>query len=90
MRETLERFHERSVHINDKRLVAWIKLQMIGEDIEFSRIRVASSENNTGISAAFNLSHLQTLEGKLSEWRNTAEPVTNGTFKQEPYASKLR
>ncbi|KFY48678.1 hypothetical protein V495_01097 [Pseudogymnoascus sp. VKM F-4514 (FW-929)] len=84
MRETLERFHERSVHINDKRLVAWIKLQIIGEDIEFSRIRVASSENNTGISAAFNLSHLQTLEGKLSEWRNTAEPVTNGVYTTSP------
>lgn len=81
MPEILERFNETSNHINDKCLVAWIKLQKIAEDIESSRTKVqtqadlAVSGNQGGIS----LSYVETLEGKLGQWRYAAEPVTNGT-----------
>lgn len=91
MSERLEMFHKTSVHINDKRLVAWIRLQKIAEDVESSRIKAltppgtAVDDNPGGI----NLSHVQTLEGKLGEWRYSAESVTNGTLNQKLHASKL-
>lgn len=91
MLEILERFHKTSVHINDKRLVAWIKLQIIAEDIESSRIKALALPEMAagGRSGSITLSHVQTLEGKLGQWRYATEPVTNGMLKK-PHALKSR
>ena len=82
--ERLEMFDQSTVCINDKRLVAWIRLQAIAEDVEASRVRlVECGEKLTShTSDSVHQDLVQTLEDRFGAWRYAAQAVTNS--KQNP------
>lgn len=69
----LEAFDQNSDNANDKRLIAWVKLQLIADDVEAWRHMLARSTQ-----APVNRHSIQTFESRLTEWRDAAHPVING------------
>lgn len=84
MLEILESFSRASEHVNDKRLVAWVRLQVIAEEIDTLRVKLLGfAERNTGSdSPPDDRSFMNTLEGKLADWRYANQSVMNSTSNQ--------
>ncbi|KIV94429.1 hypothetical protein PV10_02196 [Exophiala mesophila] len=82
MSDVLDEFDRSCDHVNDKRLVAWVRLQVIAEEIETLRVRfMGVEERSTGTeSPPADRSFMNTLEGKLAEWRYANQSVTNSSL----------
>lgn len=80
MRKGLDAFEKNSVLDNDKRLAAWVRLQMIAEGVEALRIKVHASLALPGADAAspVDLHTISSLESRFARWRDAAQPVLNG------------
>lgn len=80
MRRGLDAFDKNSVNDNDKRLVAWVRLQMIAEGVEALRIKVHASLALPGADAASPVDQhtISSLESRFGRWRDAAQPVLNG------------
>ncbi|KAH8811236.1 hypothetical protein F5884DRAFT_781568 [Xylogone sp. PMI_703] len=83
MLENLETFDQSSVSNNDKRLVAWVRLQMIAEEVESLRIRLLRSPESVGQNTVVpgNQSLVHTLERKLDQWRYTSQSMLNDSLR---------
>ncbi len=77
--ECLEMFDQSTAYINDKRLVAWIRLQVIAEDVEASRVKLLQCVEKLTChdSNSVHQDLVQTLENRLGEWRYAAQTVIN-------------
>lgn len=71
-RSALAKFTTIAVHLNDKRLAAWVGLQVIAEDVEDLRLQTRSMlESRIALSAA-HASALQELEERLDLFERTS------------------
>lgn len=80
--DALSTFAEHATSLNDKRLVAWVKLQLIAEDIERMKTNMEAHEGSAGLSA--NRKNLQedisVFVNRLSLWEAALESgILNGT-----------
>lgn len=77
--EWLELFDQSSMCINDKRLVAWIRLQAIAEDVEALRVKLlkCNEEPTFHNSKSVHQDLVQKLEDRLGAWRYAAQAVIN-------------
>ena len=82
--ECLEMFDQSTMCINDKRLVAWIRLQAIAEDVEASRVKLLESAEKLTChnSNSVHQDLVQTLEDRLGAWRYSAQAVINSKQNQ--------
>ena len=82
--EFLDLFEQNTTHINDKRLVAWVKLQIIAEEVEAVRVKLQESAEKPAchVSNAMNQDLVRTLEDRLGAWRYTSQAVMNGESSQ--------
>ncbi|PNP55418.1 hypothetical protein THARTR1_04248 [Trichoderma harzianum] len=91
MRKGLDAFDKNSVHDNDKRLVAWVRLQMIAEGVEALRIKV-SSLAPPGADAASPVDQhtISSLESHFGRWRDAARPVLNGSLRMHFFYCRVK
>lgn len=75
----LETFAEHATTTNDKRLIAWVKLQLIAEDIERMKTNIESQTESIFTDKEAVKNDLSMFSNRLSDWeRMTKEPVLNG------------
>ena len=84
MSDILDEFDRSCEHVNDKRLIAWVRLQVIAEEIETLRVKfMGVEERSPGTeSPPADRSFMNILEGKLAEWRYANQSVTNSKSNQ--------
>jgi hypothetical protein len=81
MRKGLDAFEENSVQDNDKRLVAWVRLQMIAEEVETLRIKVSLAprlHTRADPSSLVDQHSILSLGSRFGKWRDDFQPVLNG------------
>lgn len=78
MRKGLDAFDKNSVNDNDKRLVAWVRLQMIAEGVEALRIKVSLAQPGADAASLVDQHTISSLESRFGRWRDAAQPVLNG------------
>lgn len=77
----LETFAEHATSINDKRLVAWVRLQLIAEDIEKMKTNIESRAESIFTEKEAIRNDLSLFSNRLSDWETiTREPVLNGVL----------
>ncbi|KAM6485733.1 hypothetical protein HDV62DRAFT_259346 [Trichoderma sp. SZMC 28011] len=92
MRRGLDAFDKNSVNDNDKRLVAWVRLQMIAEGVEALRIKVHASLALPGADAASPVDQhtISSLESRFGRWRDAAQPVLNGSLRMHFFYCRIK
>ncbi|KKO96461.1 hypothetical protein THAR02_11438 [Trichoderma harzianum] len=92
MRKGLDAFDKNSVNDNDKRLVAWVRLQMIAEGVEALRLKVQVSLAQPGTDAASPVDQrtISSLEGRFARWRDAAQPVLNGSLRMHFFYCRIK
>ncbi|KAK4070826.1 hypothetical protein Trihar35433_5293 [Trichoderma harzianum] len=92
MRKGLDAFEKKSVHDNDRRLVAWVRLQMIAEGVEALRIKVQVSLAQPGADAASPVDQhtISSLESRFARWRDAAQPVLNGSLRMHFFYCRVK
>lgn len=81
LRKGLDAFDENSVGDGDKRLAAWVRLQMIAEEVEAARIKVSLAPRvRTGADTPSPVDQhtISSLESKFSKWRYAVQPILDG------------
>lgn len=81
MRNGVDLFDKNSVLDNDKRLIAWVKLQMIAEEVEALRVKAslaAKVQGEADPSSLIDQATLSSFESRFSRWRDDAQLVFNG------------
>ncbi|KAL7795461.1 hypothetical protein V8C43DRAFT_321315 [Trichoderma afarasin] len=92
MRKGLDAFEKNSVLDNDKRLAAWVRLQMIAEGVEALRIKVHASLALPRADAAspVDLHTISSLESRFARWRDAAQPVLNGSLRMHFFYCRIK
>lgn len=81
MRNGVDVFDKNSVLDSDRRLVAWVRLQMIAEEVETLRVKAslaAKVQGETDPSGLVDQPTLSSLESRFSRWRDDSQLVFNG------------
>lgn len=81
MRNGVDAFDKNSVLDNDKRLAAWVKLQMIAEEVETLRTKASLAvkvQGEVNPSGLIDQPTLSSLESRFSRWRDDSQLVFNG------------
>lgn len=80
---TLNAFEQSSETPNDKRLAAWIKLQLIAEDVESLKTSISDTSHQATYCQpeSKNLSVLNSFEQELIVWRDEYQGIINGMSK---------
>jgi hypothetical protein len=81
MRNGVDVFEKNCVLDNDKRLAAWVRLQMIAEEVEALRVKmslVAKLQGETDPCDLVDQHTLSSLENRFSRWRDDSQSVLNG------------
>ncbi|KAL6872758.1 hypothetical protein J3F83DRAFT_730905 [Trichoderma novae-zelandiae] len=89
-RKGLDAFDKNSMHEHDKRLVAWVRLQMIAEEAETLRIKASSSLAPAEVSSPVDQHTLSSLESRFGRWRDAAQPVLNGSLRMHFFYCRLK
>ncbi|KAL7942709.1 hypothetical protein V8C42DRAFT_150281 [Trichoderma barbatum] len=86
----LDAFDKNSMNDGDRRLVAWVRLQMIAEEVETLRIRVSLAQ--PGAEAANPVDHhtISSLESRFGRWRDAAQPVLNGSLRMHFFYCRIK
>jgi hypothetical protein len=72
----LAAFETRSTALNDKRLVAWVKLQLLAEEVEAAKARLLSGTEGPNLS---NPSVLIDFRDRFDQWeKNLSRGILNG------------
>lgn len=71
-------FEKNSVLDNDKRLAAWVRLQMIAEEVEALRVKASKLQGEADPSDLVDQHTLSSLESRFSKWRDDSQLVFNG------------
>jgi hypothetical protein len=81
-RASLAAFKNSAQSARDKRLVAWVKLQLLAEDVEALRSALSSSMERDILepNSSFDLPTIQKFERRFAEWRDDAFDVMDGTI----------
>jgi hypothetical protein len=68
-------------NVKDKRLVAWVRLQLLAEDIETLRTALSNSPEPDKLEQSFSTDRqtIQDFERRFAEWRDDNFDVTDGT-----------
>ncbi|RFU75888.1 hypothetical protein TARUN_6350 [Trichoderma arundinaceum] len=93
MRKGLDAFGENSVQENDKRLVEWVRLQMIAEEVETSRIKVSLAPRvqiGADQPSPVDQHTISLLEGRFGKWRDAAQPVLNGSLRMHFFYCRIK
>ncbi|QYT01953.1 Zn(2)-C6 fungal-type domain-containing protein [Trichoderma simmonsii] len=92
MRRGLDAFDKNSVNDNDRRLVAWVRLQMIAEGVEALRIKAQVSLAQPGADAASPVDQhtISSLESRFGRWRDAAQPVLNGSLRMHFFYCRIK
>lgn len=80
-RNGVDVFEKNSVLDNDKRLAAWVRLQMIAEEVEALRVKAslaAKVQGEADPSGLVDQHTLSSLESRFSRWRDDSQLVFNG------------
>ena len=75
---TLAAFAAHATHVNDRRLVAWMHLQLIAEDVENLRICLSVGGRAFNDERTCQLVELQNLNNRFLSFRNNLSEVMNG------------
>lgn len=81
MRKCLDAFEKSGMHDNDKRLAAWVRLQIIAEEVETLRTKVSLAprgQPGADLSSPIDQHTISSLESRFGRWRDAAQPVLNG------------
>ncbi|KAL7911586.1 hypothetical protein GGI35DRAFT_294097 [Trichoderma velutinum] len=90
MRRGLDAFDKNSVHGNDKRLVAWVRLQMIAEEVETLRIKVSLAQPGADAASHVDQHTISSLESRFCRWRDGAQPVLNGSLRMHFFYCRIK
>ncbi|PTB53659.1 hypothetical protein M431DRAFT_520631 [Trichoderma harzianum CBS 226.95] len=90
MRKGLDAFDKNSVHGNDKRLVAWVRLQMIAGGVEALRIKVSLAQPGADAASPVDQHTISSLESRFARWRDTAQPVLNGSLRMHFFYCRVK
>lgn len=75
----LETFAEHALSTNDKRLIAWVRLQLVAEDIEKMKTNIESRAESIFTDKEAIKNDLSLFSNRLCDWEMiTREPVLNG------------
>jgi len=77
---TLAAFAAHAVHVNDRRFVAWVHLQLIAEDVENLRIYLSQQGRASNDERTSQIITLQNLNNRFISFRNTLSEVMNGAI----------
>lgn len=81
MRNGVDEFEKNSVLESDKRLAAWVRLQMIAEEVETIRVKASLAAKVQGEADPLDLVDqptLSSIESRFSRWRDDSQLVFNG------------
>ncbi|EHK17885.1 uncharacterized protein TRIVIDRAFT_204829 [Trichoderma virens Gv29-8] len=90
MRKCLDAFDRNSVNDNDKRLVAWVRLQMIAEGVETLRIKASLTPPGAEAASPVDQHTVSSLESHFGGWRDAAQPVLNGPLRMHFFYCRIK
>ncbi|KAL7924582.1 hypothetical protein ACQKWADRAFT_287024 [Trichoderma austrokoningii] len=93
MRNGVDVFEKNSVLDNDKRLVAWVRLQMIAEEVEALRVKASSAAKAQGeadLSGLVDQQTLSSLESRFSRWRDDSQLVFDGSLRMHFFYCRIK
>ncbi|KAL6903956.1 hypothetical protein GGI43DRAFT_307646 [Trichoderma evansii] len=93
MRNGVDVFDKNSVLDNDKRLVAWVRLQMIAEEVEALRVKAslaAKVQSEADPSSLVDQATLSSIESRFSRWRDDAQLVFNGALRMHFFYCRIK
>ncbi|KAL7932884.1 hypothetical protein V8C35DRAFT_305731 [Trichoderma chlorosporum] len=90
MRKGLDAFDKNGVHDNDKRLVAWVRLQMMAEAVETLRIKVSSAQPGADVASPADQHTISSLESRFGRWRDAAQPILNGSLRMHFFFCRIK
>lgn len=71
----IEIFIRNNLVLNDRRLVAWLRLQAIAEDIESMKQNAESRSDPSFVSSNSIRNDFSLLQDRLKTWESTLDPV---------------
>ncbi|KAK1241094.1 hypothetical protein MKX08_001068 [Trichoderma sp. CBMAI-0020] len=92
-RNGVDVFEKNSVLDNDKRLVAWVRLQMMAEEVEALRVKAALAAKVQGEadpSGLVDQHTLSSLESRFSRWRDDSQLVFNGSLRMHFFYCRIK
>ncbi|KAM0487290.1 hypothetical protein ACHAPX_000561 [Trichoderma viride] len=92
-RNGVDVFEKNSVLDNDKRLAAWVRLQMIAEEVEALRVRAslaAKVQGEADPSGLVDQPTLSSLESRFSRWRDNHQLVFNGSLRMHFFYCRIK
>ncbi|KAL7955029.1 hypothetical protein V8C34DRAFT_292710 [Trichoderma compactum] len=90
MRKGLDAFDKNCVHDNDRRLVAWVRLQMIAEGVEALRIKSSLAPPGADAASPVDQHTISSLESRFGRWRDAAQPVQNGSLRMHFFYCRVK
>ncbi|KAK4085034.1 uncharacterized protein Triagg1_24 [Trichoderma aggressivum f. europaeum] len=90
MRKGLDTFDKNSVNDDDKRLVAWVRLQMIAEGVEAVRIKASLAQPGADAASLVDQHTISSLESRFGRWRDAAQPVLNGSLRMHFFYCRVK
>ncbi|GFP57730.1 hypothetical protein TASIC1_0009006700 [Trichoderma asperellum] len=93
MRNGVDVFDKNSVLDSDRRLVAWVRLQMIAEEVETLRVKAslaAKVQGETDASGLVDQPTLSSLESRFSRWRDDSQLVFNGSLRMHFFYCRIK
>ncbi|KAK7225357.1 hypothetical protein V2G26_013360 [Clonostachys chloroleuca] len=81
-RASLQAFEDSARNAQDKRLVAWVKLQLLAGDLEALRIALSSTRQPEILEQTCSIDRqtIQRFEGRFIEWRNDSFGVIDDSL----------
>lgn len=88
--QCLELFDQNTRDVNDKRLVAWIRLQMVAEEAETARVQLQECAEGSTCHDQKMMDHklIQALEDRLGAWRDASQGLMNSEFIQTQHMKR--
>lgn len=71
----LQTFEEHATSPNDKRLIAWVRLQLIAEDVEKMKTNVESRTDSLFTDKDMVKNDLSLFDDRLAEWEAGTSPA---------------